>query len=189
MNLRLATFRSRLFPALLVLAVAAGLAGTATARAAAPALTLVPREGTGLGTLSAYGGVASVFSADAAGVDGIDIPDTGKTEVNLIWTFWSHKQPGEASWPVGPRARSTFTLRSATEATLALRMALRVAGEWTEMIPAPDLSLAAGKPATVSLPLPASVPVGKIEVVRVQITSRVPVPALRVTDWTIAEQQ
>jgi hypothetical protein len=152
-----------------------------------PSYTLVPREGKGLGTLSAYGGVVTAFAPDAAGVDGIDIPNTGKKEVNLIWTFWRHKQPASEAWPAGPDVRSSFTLLSETGATLSFRVGLRVSGQWTEMIPASELTLDAGKPAVVTLALPASVPVGSVEVVRVQITSPVSIPALRVTDWSIGE--
>jgi hypothetical protein len=184
-------FRARILTALLATAAAlAALTPAASAKAAAsPAFILVPREGTGLGTVSAYGGVTTAFSADSAGIDCIDIPDTGKTEVNLVWTFWSHRQPHTDSWPAGQRARSTFSLRSETATTLTLRVGLRVAGEWTEMIPAPEISLSAGKPARVSLPLPDALPVGAVEVIRVQITSRSSIPALRVTDWSVREQK
>lgn len=186
-TLRPFSFRARLLPALV--AAAAVLFAFAPAASAQQTYVLVPRDGTGIGTLSAYGGVTTVFSADAAGADGIDIPDTGKTEVNLIWTFWRHTQPASDAWPVGQRARSTFTLKSGADTSLTLRIGLRVAGEWTELIPAPELALSPGKPAVVSLPLPPSLPVGAVEVVRVQITSHSPIPALRVTDWTVAEQK
>ncbi len=184
------SLRSRLLPVLLAAAAAlAALAPAASAQSRGPSLKLVPRDGSGLGTLSAYGGVTPVFAADAAGVDGINIPDTDRSEVNLVWTFWSHRRPGSDSWPAGPRARSTFTLRAEAAATLSLRVGLRVSGEWTELVPAPDLTLAAGKPAVVSLPLPDALPAGSVEVVRVQITSRSPIPSLRVTDWTVGTQK
>lgn len=187
MNLSLPrSTRARFLPALV--SAAAALFALAPA-AASPSYVLVPREDTGIGTLSAYGGVTTVFAVDAAGIDGIEIPDTEKTEINLVWTFWGHKQPPSDFWPVGQRARSTFSLRSETAATLTLRIGLRVAGEWTEMILAPELSLSAGKPALVSLPLPGSLPVGAIEVIRVQITSHRPIPALRITDWSVSEQK
>ena len=109
--------------------------------------------------------------------------------MNLVWTFWSHRQPSGNSWPIGPRARSTFTLRSETAATLVFRIGLRVSGEWTEMIPAPPLTVTAGKPTPVSLSLPASIPEGSVEVIRIQITSAHSIPSLRVTDWTVGTQK
>lgn len=182
-------------PFLLFLAVVASSALALTVSAEAPASTpapiysLVPREGKGLGTLSAYGGVTTVFAPDAAGVDGIDIPNTDKPEVNLIWTFWRHKQPASDFWPAGPGARSTFTLRAETDTTLVLRIRLRVSDNWTDMTPASPVTLAAGKPVVISLPLASPVPAGSVQVIRVRITSAAPIPALRVTDWSVSEQK
>lgn len=173
------------------LLLAAALALSAVAASAAPAsslrsFVLLPRQDAGLGTVSSYGGVTPVFAADAAGADGINIPDTGKREVNLVWTFWSHRQPSADLWPVGPKARSVFTLRAETAIHLDFRVTVRVAGEWTELLASPSVTLAAGKPAQVSLALPDGIPHGSVEVVRVRMSAEAPLPALRVTDWTIA---
>src|SRR5690606_14251044 len=117
---------------------------------------LIPRTGQGLGTVSAYAGVAPVLAPNDAGHDVITLPGSDKREINLVWTFWRHRLIPDDQWPVGPRARTIFTLRSAADTTLTLRVAVR-SGEWTDLLPGPELKLQAGRPLLVEVPLPAAV--------------------------------
>ncbi|EIP97104.1 endoglucanase [Opitutaceae bacterium TAV1] len=157
------------------------LAFTAAARAGQ--LVLLPRDGPGLGTVSAYGGVTPAFAPGEAGRDTIVVPASGKNEVNLVWTFWSHRQPTSDQWPAGQNARTTFTLQSETDATLHPRLLVRT-GEWSAPVPGPPIVLKAGQPAAVELALPETLSPGPVQTLRIIFASREPVPALTVTDWS-----
>lgn len=147
---------------------------------------LIPRTGQGLGTVSAYAGVAPVLAPNDAGHDVITLPGSDKREINLVWTFWRHRLIPDEQWPVGPRARTIFTLRSAADTTLALRVAVR-SGEWTDLLPGPELKLQAGRPMLVEVPLPAAVAPGAIENLRINFTSAAPIPELTVMEWSVGE--
>jgi hypothetical protein len=159
-----------------------------SAASRAPSLTLTPREGQGLGTVSTYAGVVATLASDPAGVDTITLADAGGNEVNLVWTFWSHRQPHTDQWPSGSTARTTLTVLSPADVTLSPKVGLRVSGEWTEMVPGPQITLTAGQPTRLSLPLPGSLPVGAIETVRIQLVARHPIPELKFTHWSVGTQ-
>lgn len=170
------------------ISVAQSSATLAPAPSYTPSLVLTPRVGQGLGTVSPYAGVATTLAPDATGTEVITLPAADKREVNLVWTFWSHRQPTSDAWPAGQAARTELTLRATSDITLSPRVGVR-AIEWTKMVPAPDVVLKAGEAVTVVIPLPDSLPAGAVETIRIQFTARENIPELRVTAWSVGTQK
>ncbi len=173
------------FLKLLALALFSSVLQAADKSGYAELVTLTPRDGAGLGTLSSYAGVTPVFEKTDAN-DTIRIPDYGVKEINLVWTFWQHKRPLADEWPFGKDARSVFTLQSPSDTTLRVRITVR-ADEWSPLAPSPEIQLQAGKPTRVELVLPEAAVTNPIDQLRVVFTSFEKIPELTITDWSIGK--
>ncbi len=152
-----------------------------------PTKTFVPRDGQGEGTVSAYGGATPRFEKNSQGKEVIELPDTGKNEVSLVWTFWNHKRPPADQWPLGPKNRASLTVSSPTAVKLNTELLVR-SGDWSAPVPGPIVSLSAGRPVTVEIPLPSSLPPGAIENIRVVFSAVPKVPALTLSELSIGEE-
>lgn len=150
-------------------------------------LGLVPRVGQGLGTVSAYAGVAPVLAPNDAGHELITLPAAGKNEVNLVWTFWGHRAPAPEQWPSGAGARTVFTVSSPSDLTLHTRVAVLAGGAWSPLLPGPVLQLKAGQPTLVELPLPAEAVAAPVERLRLNFIGSGPVPELTFLGWSVGE--
>lgn len=168
-----------------LLALAGLTAALAASAAYKPEITLTPRDGTGIGTLSSYAGITPVFEPNVTGEDAVVIPESAVKEVNLVWTFWSHTQPHPDQWPEGKDAHAAFTLASDKDTILRLRATYRAGGEWSRITELPYVDLKAGKPVQVFLPLAEYTGSDKIETIRVIINASTDVPRLTVTRWSV----
>lgn len=181
-------------PRLLALAglTLAFLAPCASAQSAddgfySPDRTLVPRAGHGEGTLSPYGGANPVFEKDAQGREVIQLPATRKNEANLLWTFWGHKRPAADQWPTSTKSRASLTVVSKSATTLDTRLLIRT-DDWTAPVDGPAVKLSAGQPASFEIPLPANLPPGAVQNIRVVFSASPSVPALTITDLSVGQQ-
>lgn len=152
-----------------------------------PTRPLVPRAGTGEGTLSPYGHNKPAFEKNAEGIEVVQLPAAHKTEANLLWTYWGHRRPAADQWPVDAKSRTHLTVVSAADVTLDTRLFVR-ADDWSAPVDGPAVKLAAGRPAEIEIPLPATLPPGAIQNLRVVFSAKPAVPALTITEWSVGEQ-
>lgn len=148
-------------------------------------LTLVPRTGQGLGNVPAYAGLTPVLAPNGAGHESVTVPSSDLREVNVVWSFWRHRMPSPPLWPAGDHAHTVFTLRAAAATSLQPRLSVRVGEVWTDFVPGPRIDLQAGRPALVALPLPADLPQGTVETLRLNFTSTMPIPELILMEWSV----
>lgn len=168
-----------------LLALAGLTAALAASAAYRPEITLTPRDGTGIGTLSSYAGITPIFEPNVTGEDAVVIPASAVKETNLVWTFWSHTQPRPEQWPEGKDAHATFNLACDKDSILRLRATYRAGGEWSRITELPDVDLKAGKPVQVFLPLAEYTGSDKIETIRIIINASTDIPRLTITRWSI----
>ena len=173
-----------MFPPLRLLVASLALFAAVCLRASfAPVISLVP--GTGIGMVSEYASLAPKWGERNATVL---VPASATNEANLVWTFWGHTRPASATWPKGEAVRLSLTI--AAEETITLRPAVSLrAGEWTTPQEAPVITLSAGKPLTVLLPLPRLPYDRPVESIRILLVSDRQVPALVVSAWAVGEQR
>lgn len=151
-----------------------------------PLRNLIPL--TGDGTVSEYANAKPRFEKDPQGFDFLRVPAAGAKELSLVWTYWSHRRPSADQWPAGDQARASLTLRSAADVTLQTRLFVR-SSDWSAPVAGPTITLAAGQAQAVQLPLPASLPPGPIENLRISLASAQPVPELTVLYWSVGEER
>lgn len=163
----------------LAFALAAFSAASLARAAYAPAVTFVPD--TGIGMVSEYSSVAPKWGPKNATVV---VPASTSNETNLVWTFWGHTRFDPAEWPAGPAARVSITL--VAESTITVRASSFIrAGNWSAPAEASaPVTLPAGKPVTVLIPLPAA-PSEPVEVLRVLLVADENIPALTMTAWSV----
>jgi len=144
-------------------------------------LTLVPRVGNGEGTLSPYGGVTPEFVATGKeGQPHINIPPTNKNQVDVVWTFWNHKQPKIDQWPTGKAARLQVTVTSADGVSFTPILHV-LSGNWTEPVSGEKISLSPGVPTTLNLPLPDTLSGENIERIRLTLQGSNGTPQLTIS--------
>ena len=151
-----------------------------------PLRSLIPL--TGDGTVSEYAGAKPRFEKDAQGFDFLRVPAAGAKELSLVWTYWSHRRLPASEWPSGDRARASLTLRSAADVTLHTRLFVR-SSDWSAPVSGPTITLTAGQAQAIQLPLPAFIPPGAIENLRISLVSPQPVPELTVLYWSVGEER
>ena len=147
----------------------------------------VPRDGNGEGTVSAYGGTSPTFEKNAQGTEFVQLPATGKNEANFVWTFWGHRRPAADQWPAGPKHLANVTVTSATDVTLRSQLFVR-SSDWSAPVSGPSVKLVANQPGSIEFPLPASLPTGPIEAVRVVFSAAPRVPALTINEFSVGEK-
>lgn len=166
-------------PLRLIVTASISLGCLAAARAAyAPAAVFVPDAGVGM--VSEYSSVVPKWGEANATVL---VPTSETNETNLVWTFWGHTRFDPSEWPQGPGARVSVTL--VAEASITVRVSSFVrAGNWSAPSHGVTVTLPAGKPATILVPLPAA-PSEPVEVLRILLEASDTVPALTVTQWSV----
>ncbi len=146
-------------------------------------ITLTPRDGAGIGTLSSYANITPVF---VEGTETIKIPASEVKELNLVWTFWQHRRPDSSEWPSGPGARAVFTLESAADVTLNLRTTVR-SDDWSALVPTPEIVLEANKPTRVEIVLPDAPATAPIQNIRIVFNAYTKIPELKISDWSVGQ--
>lgn len=166
-------------PSRFLAVVALSLGSIAPVHAAySPASVFVPDSG--IGMVSEYASIIPKWGEDNAT---IDIPTSSTNETNLVWTFWGHTRFDPAEWPQGPGARVSVTLVAETSVTVRVSSFVR-AGNWSAPAAGPSVTLPAGKPVTLLVPLPPA-PSEPVEILRILLEAGDTMPALTITQWSV----
>ncbi len=147
--------------------------------------TLLPLAGEG--TFSKYADTEPVLEKDARGRDVVRVPTPFANEVNLVWTFWRHKQPPQDQWPAGQKSRAALTLIAAEDYTFRPQLFVKTS-TWSAPVQGPQLTLSAGQPTTIEIPLPPTLPPGPIENVRLVLSAGKAAPVLALTGLSVGEE-
>ena len=165
------------------------LATPARASVFSARVLLVPD--TGLGMASEYAGVAPKWIQAETALAVSTETASPANELNLVWTFWGHTRPAAGALPSGPAARVRLVLQAPRSLpSIRSSILVRSADTWSKPLAGPTVSLPAGRPTELLLPLPA-LPAGgeTLEALRVHLSADEDFSDLTVTAWALGEQE
>ncbi len=79
-------------------------------------------------------------------------------------------------------------MTAAEDVTVRTRLLVRTS-DWSAPLAGPELVLKAGELQTFQLPLPASLPEGSVQTLRIVLTARQAIPALTLHYWSVGEEK